>query len=233
LSNEIKGLGVLTKEPQYEIQFKSLKEQGAIALGPTTSHLWRSDPKHLLFFLSRYKFVAKVLAGKKNILEVGCGDGFGSRLVTQNGAKLVGADFDPLFVEDAQKREAWDLDRTFLVADLLEGSVEGHFDGIYSLDVIEHIDPKDETLFLKNAIKPLSDDGVLVVGTPSLESQSYASVWSKAGHINCRSGEDWRKRFSELFENVFVFGMNDEVVHTGFLPMSHYLFFVCTGKKKA
>jgi hypothetical protein len=26
--------------------------------------------------------------------------------------------------------------------------------------------------------------------------------------------------------------MNDEVVHTGFAPMAHYLFAVCTGRRE-
>lgn len=33
------------------------------------------------------------------------------------------------------------------------------------------------------------------------------------------------------FENVIIFSMNDEVVHTGFTPMAHYLLGVGTGKK--
>ena len=28
---------------------------------------------------------------------------------------------------------------------------------------------------------------------------------------------------NELFHNVFIFGVNDEVVHTGFIKMAHYL----------
>jgi hypothetical protein len=30
---------------------------------------------------------------------------------------------------------------------------------------------------------------------------------------------------------VFLFSMNDEVVHTGFYPMAHYLFAVCADRK--
>ncbi len=47
---------------------------------------------------------------------------------------------------------------------------------------------------------------------------------SKEGHINCKSGNDL-KRF---FHNVFLFSMNDEMVHTGFSPMAQYLLAVCT-----
>ena len=34
------------------------------------------------------------------------------------------------------------------------------------------------------------------------------------------------------FNNVFMFSMNDEVVHTGFHKMAHYIFAVgCNAKK--
>ena len=33
------------------------------------------------------------------------------------------------------------------------------------------------------------------------------------------------------FNNVYLFSMNDEVVHTGFDQMSHYIFAIATNKK--
>lgn len=41
-----------------------------------------------------------------------------------------------------------------------------------------------------------------------------------------------KKLMSDYFYTVFMFGMNDEVVHTGYLPMAHYLFAVGVGTKK-
>ena len=54
---------------------------------------------------------------------------------------------------------------------------------------------------------------------------------SRAGHVNCLSGQDFKKFMKKHFDNVFIFSMNDEVVHTGFYKMSNYLIAVCTGKK--
>ena len=34
------------------------------------------------------------------------------------------------------------------------------------------------------------------------------------------------------FDNMFLFSMNDGVVHTRFYPMAHYLIAVCTGLKR-
>jgi hypothetical protein len=77
----------------------------------------------------------------------------------------------------------------------------------------------------------LTTDGVLIIGTPSLESQKYASPGSIAGHVNCKNGDELKQVLSEFFGNVFVFSMNDETVHTGFYPMAHYLFALCCNMK--
>ena len=100
----------------------------------------------------------------------------------------------------------------------------------YILDVLEHIDKKDEDLFMKNSLLSLEDQGAMIIGMPSLESQIYASPQSKAGHVNCKSGEDLKAFARKYFHNVFMFSMNDEAIHTGFFPMSHYLIAVCAGK---
>jgi hypothetical protein len=62
---------------------------------------------------------------------------------------------------------------------------------------------------------------------PSLESQTYASPQSKEGHVNCQSGDELKKNLQGYFENVFIFSMNDEVIHTGYYPMAHYLLALC------
>src|SRR5207247_2527453 len=99
----------------------------------------------------------------------------------------------------------------------------------YALDVLEHIPQENEDLFIKNMINSLNQQGVMIVGMPSLESQEYASLQSKIGHVNCKSGKALKDCLSRYFHNVFIFSMNDEVVHTGFYPMAHYLFALCTG----
>ena len=86
-------------------------------------------------------------------------------------------------------------------------------------------------MFLKNAFAPLDTNGVGIIGIPSLESQSYASIQSKIGHVNCKSAPDLKALMEKFFHNVFIFSMNDEVVHTGFHKMAHYVFAVGAGKR--
>jgi cyclopropane fatty-acyl-phospholipid synthase-like methyltransferase len=173
-----------------------------------------------------------MFTGRKKVLEIGCGDAFGTRLILQDAAALHAVDFDPLFVEDVNNRMGKRWKFTCAVHDMLSGPVPGKFDGAFSLDVLEHIDEKKEDLFLKNVIRSLTPHGVLITGTPSLQSQLYASPASKEGHVNCKDGKTLRALMERYFHNVFLFSMNDEVVHTGFAPMAHYLFAVCCGIRR-
>lgn len=220
-----------TKEPQYKLLFDVRDKHGVANLGLMINESWNQDPRRTLFTLARYKFVAKMLIGCVKVLEVGCADAFGTRLVQQTVGSVTAVDFDPIFIEDVHNRmdPAWPI--TCFQHDLLQGPVSSKFDAIYSLDVLEHIELKQEEKFIGNMLESLDTNGVMIVGMPSLESQSYASPQSKAGHVNCKSGDDLKACMDRYFHNVFLFSMNDEVVHTGFYPMSHYLMALCCGKK--
>jgi 2-polyprenyl-3-methyl-5-hydroxy-6-metoxy-1,4-benzoquinol methylase len=219
-----------TKEEQYGLVFDVAEKHGISQLGLMINESWNQDPKRTLFTLARYKFVAKMLSGYQGVLEVGCADAFGSRLVQQTVGHLTAIDFDPIFIEDARNRRNphWPLDLE--VHDMLSGPPPGQYDAIFSLDVLEHIQPNQEDLFIKNMLASLRNSGVAIVGMPSLESQVYASPQSKVGHVNCKTGSSLKALFQKYFDNVFLFSMNDEIIHTGYTPMAHYLLVLCCGK---
>jgi hypothetical protein len=57
----------------------------------------------------------------------------------------------------------------------------------------------------------------------------YASKYSKEGHVNCKDQPGLQALMEKFFRNVFIFSMNDEMVHTGYYPMAHYLMALCVG----
>ncbi|APW41613.1 class I SAM-dependent methyltransferase [Rhodoferax saidenbachensis] len=221
----------MTKEPQYELLYQVVEQHGIASFGLMANESWNQDPKRTLFTLARYKFVAKLLSGKKSVLEVGCADAFGTRLVQQEVGHVTAVDFDPVFIKDAQSRANKNWPLTLKVQDMLAGPVPGTFDAAYSLDVLEHIQPQDEAAFMRNFCASVSIDAPVIIGMPSLESQAHASPQSKAGHVNCKTGKVFKSDLEQYFQNVFVFSMNDEVVHTGYYPMAHYLLALCCGKR--
>src|SRR5580658_5907787 len=99
--------------------------------------------------------------------------------------------------------------------------------------MLEHIPPSEEDGVIRRLVSVLEPTGVLIVGMPSLESQVYASAPSRAGHINCKTEAQLRSLLERYFVNVFLFGMNDEVLHTGYGPMCHYrLALACTPRSE-
>jgi 2-polyprenyl-3-methyl-5-hydroxy-6-metoxy-1,4-benzoquinol methylase len=218
-------------EPQYQEVVAEIRRRGLARLGFMTSWAWLDDPKRLAFTLSRYKFVAKMLAGCDRALEVGCGDGFGSRVVAQEGIHVTAIDFDPELLESARATADERYPVEFRLHDVMTKPVPGRFAGAYSMDVLEHIKPEEEDIFLSNALAPLDRDGVCIIGTPSLESQAYASKFSKMGHVNCKTQSALKETMLRHFRNVFMFSMNDEVVHTGYGKMSHYNIALCCNRR--
>ena len=87
--------------------------------------------------------------------------------------------------------------------DILNSSIDNIFDAAFALDVFEHISKNNENTFIKNIIHSLSKNGILIIGTPSLESQKYASKGSKIGHVNCKSGKELQSLMQKFFHNVF------------------------------
>jgi 2-polyprenyl-3-methyl-5-hydroxy-6-metoxy-1,4-benzoquinol methylase len=218
-------------EPHYRRLMDMLRRRGVDRLGLMTGWAWQDDPRHLLFTLSRYKFVAKMLSGLDHVLEVGCSDAFATRIIAQEAKRIVAVDFDAEFIDDAKERasDRWKVE--LRLHDIMRAPVDGQFDAAYAMDVLEHIPPDKEHIFISNICASLKPAGVLIIGTPSLESQAFASPQSKEGHVNCKTGPDLKLVLAKYFANVFMFSMNDEVVHTGYQKMSHYLVALSCGPK--
>lgn len=184
--------------------YAGIKTQPKVAMGYMISDGWLKDPKRLAFTAARYKFAAKMLEGKQNVLEIGCGDGWISRIVGQHVGKLT----------------LTDLDGAGINHDFMQGPMAGDYDGAYLLDVLEHIPRDQELRFLQNIKACVS--GPVIVGMPSLESQVYASELSKQGHVNCKTKDGLRATMQKVWPEVLMFGMNDESIHTG-MSASYWL----------
>jgi cyclopropane fatty-acyl-phospholipid synthase-like methyltransferase len=207
-------------------------EQQELLLGPWTSYSLVHDPKHMAFVLARYKFVAKMLDGKKNVFEVGSGDGFGLPIVAQHVGHVHCIDWDARLLDGNKRRLPHLKNVSYHLMDLNKEQPAVTADAAFSIDVLEHIEPEKEAMFVENVVRCLSPDGVMITGTPSLDSSQHASPRSVAQHINLKTMKTLRELMQRYFENVFMFGQNDEVVHTGYAPMCHYIWAVAAGKKQ-
>lgn len=224
----------MDKELELWKHYGATQKEGEVTLGPHTSYQWNNSRRHLLFTATRYKFAMKMIGNlyepdEKDILDLGCSDGFGTYYVAEYASSVVGVDFDEEAVGYAIAHNqtpniSYKLDN-FL------GKKYGDFDGIVSYDVLEHIYPENEEQYMDTVLKNLKDTGTFVVGTPSLETQQYSKENITGAHVNVYKGEDFYKMLKKYFYNVYLFTQNDEIIHTGHLRMANYLIAVCSNKK--
>ena len=203
-----------------------------VALGPWTSYSLLNDPKHMGFVLARYKFCAKMLDGMDRVIEVGCGDAFGTPIVAQHVKKVTAIEPDARHIAGNKKRLA-----KVKNIDFRQGTIQdlklprASFCGAYSIDVIEHLDRHLNGPFVAGQAGILKKDGVCIIGTPNVTANEYASQRSRVQHINLHSQRSLRTLMEKYFKRVFMFGMNDEVLHTGYPAMCHYIFGMGVGSK--
>lgn len=206
--------------------------EDGVVMGPYASYTWINDPKHYLFSLSRYKFCAKMLAGTQHVVEIGCGDGTGLPLLLQSVGNVHGIDIEPSVIDNNTRRNIYGERLTFETLDITQFAPQGIFDSAISLDVIEHVAQEKENDFFKNIKTALTPHAICIIGTPNSTSDAYASEASRREHVNLKNHKTLVESLILHFHNVFLFSMNDEVIHTGFYPMAHYLMALAVGPRQ-
>ncbi len=195
-----------------------------ITLGQHWSYNLRDDPKRLAFVLSRYKFAARMAGRGGTVLELGCSEGLGGVLLAEFASGYIGVDYDAEAVQAARRN--WGGEKMRFVEENFLGKVYGEFHAVVSLDVVEHIEQRLEKEVFDTVRRNTRDGGICIVGTPNVSASVYASASSRANHVNLFDADRLKAALSGCFGRVFVLGMNDEIVHSGFAPMAHYLLAV-------
>jgi ubiquinone/menaquinone biosynthesis C-methylase UbiE len=113
--------------------------------------------------LVRYRLAAQLASGRR-VLDVACGEGYGTALLAAAGARsATGLDVDEVTVSHARSRHPGP---TFIVADVQELPFEdASFDLVVCFETIEHVDDADRVLAELKRV--LAQDGLLLVSTPN------------------------------------------------------------------
>jgi len=206
-----------------------MKGKKEIELGQYASYWFYKTPRRMLHSLSYYKFAAKLIGEKTKVLDIGCNEGIGTYVLAKECGYAKGIDFDEKAIDIANKNFS-ESNISFEVKDALKQPEKVKYDAVVNFDVIEHIYPENASNFFECIKDALTDSGLAVIGTPSKISQKFASDVSKKGHVNIYSPNRLIEEMKAHFEFVFLFSANDELVHTGFHELAHYLIAVGTKK---
>ena len=128
-------------------------------------------------------------------LDVGCGAGLLTEPLTRLGAKVTGIDASSEVIAVARAHaSAMDLEIDYRVGDVQ--ALEGQFDLITSMEVIEHV--ADPRAFVKALAKCLAPDGLLVMSTPN------ATRLSRLMMITIGEGTGWIPRGTHDFDKFIT-----------------------------
>jgi SAM-dependent methyltransferase len=231
----------VTKFNSFNVSQKSIYGPQAIeyetetgfVLGPLASYKMRHDPRYLLFMLARYKTAAKYLRGKKNILEVGCGDGFALPILLQEAEKVTAIDIEPDFITDNRRRFSDLSDITFKLHNILKNPMDNKFDAAISFDVYSSIPLENINEFFTNISNSIEHDGLFVLGVQNKIATVHSLPQNIVDQPSFPTYEDLKLRFETYFTNSFILSMNDETVHTGRETMAQYFIAIGVGPKLA
>ena len=145
----------------------------------------------------RYHYVLPLVAGK-TILDVACGEGYGSALMSRYAARVTGVDVSPEAI--AHGRSAY-ADRSNL--QLIEASCTqmpfeaASFDMVLSFETIEHIHHQAD--FLDEIKRVLKPDGVLILSCPNKAEYSDKRGFANEFHVK----ELYRPELNALLTSRF------------------------------
>lgn len=167
-------------------------------------------PKH---FLTLIPWFTKYIEKSDIVLDLGCGNGQNSIKAARYAQKVIGVDIDESLLAIAQKStQAKNID--FLKLDLEEKLPfkNSSFDKILFLDVLEHLEKRDQTL--QEVKRILASSGLLFLGVPN--SQTSWKRFQRSAGICSYSDPDHKLEFSENSIRLILKKHKFKILHFGY-----------------
>jgi SAM-dependent methyltransferase len=168
---------------------------------------WKVELQHQI----RYNFLAPLSRGKK-ALDAGCGEGYGAYAISGYAQSATAIERDQETFTHARslyKRDNLDYQK----GDLLTMDLQGTYDCIYSLGVLEQAD--DAEIVLSRLKGALGTDGLLVLSTSNKKISSPDSAMpANPFHKMEWTAVDLEKLLCSYFDHVILLGQSDEGIRT-------------------
>ena len=149
--------------------------------------------------MHRYAYAVDFCRGKR-VLDAACGEGYGSALLAQAGAKVLGLDVDLVAVDHALQRYQSVENLRFETRDVtaLDELADGSFDVIVSFETLEHVQQQER--MLAGFKRLLAPGGVLMISSPDKRTYSDLRGYHNEFHVR----ELYRDQLEALLKTQFA-----------------------------
>lgn len=172
-------------------------------------------PKHLLI---QTPWFARFLTGKDLVLDLGCGNGQNTLKAAKIAKRVIGVEIDQRLLAQAnffkgqKKIKNVQFEEGNLEKKLIFGT--NTFDKVMLLDVLEHLQSRDQILAeIRRILKP---GGLLLLGVPN-----SGTSWKKLQRsvdLSSLADPDHKIEFSQNSIEKLLVKHNFKILHLGFAP---------------
>jgi len=174
---------------------------------------WTIDDDYMTGYehIHRYLFATRYADGKR-ILDIACGEGYGTTMLAQSARLVVGADIHHPALRHAQ--------RYYNAANIAFVEVDAQclcfgaksFDLVVSFETLEHF--RAQEAFITAVRSMLTDDGILIISTPNAQVYNQGSSHHNPFHERELSQQEFRNLLQGHFSYVHMLG---QVISVGSL----------------
>ena len=154
--------------------------------------------------LHRYAFATQFVRNK-SVLDLACGEGYGSNLLAGTAKHVVGIDLDEQTVKHAKNKYIRsNLD--FRIGSITEIPINGQrvFDVIVCFEALEHVDDHDR--LLSEAKRLLAPGGLFFVSTPNKTLYTDEPHFNNPYHVHELYFDEFKAELDRYFKQVKILG---------------------------
>lgn len=154
----------------------------------------------------RYLFATRFV-NNKQVLDIACGEGYGSDLLASVAKSVVGVDVSQDAINHASSRYLRDnLEFRCGEASNIPFQGEAVFDVVVSFETIEHLDEANQRDFLKEIKRLMKPQGIFLLSTPNKQIYSDIPGYKNPFHLKEFYEQELNKFLKKYFRFVRILG---------------------------
>ena len=181
------------------------EDQGAMIDGSGERYVpWMEEAAIHYEHLHRYAFAKEFVKGKKT-LDLACGEGYGSFMLSEEADSLAGIDIDEASIRHASSKYR-KKNLRFIKGSITDIPIKEKkiFDVIVCFEAMEHVERHNE--LMKEVKRLLKVDGIFIVSTPNKYLYTEQANYHNPFHLKELYFDEFKDLLSNNFRHVYLYG---------------------------